>query len=91
MTTKLTVQDIANAIPKAQEVGALLDVLQRTREAQRYLPLPALLALYLLHDLYDPASSDSANLLRVTTNLEAAVGELKSIVHILAKLRGGVT
>jgi hypothetical protein len=83
----LTLNDIANAIPKVQHVNGLLELLQQTREAERHLPLPDLLAVYLVYDLYDSASSDSANLRRIIVNLEAAMAELTSISHRLAGLQ----
>lgn len=83
---KLTLGDIVNAIPKAREVTGLLELLQQTKESQRHLPLPALIALYSVQDLYDQGSSDKANVRRITTNLEAAADELLAMSKLIKGL-----
>lgn len=83
---RLTLRDIVNAVPKSHEINGLLDLLQQTKEAQRHLPLPTLIAVYLVHDLYHSGSSDSANVRRITTNIENTADTLLSISKLIQGL-----
>jgi hypothetical protein len=74
--TKLTLEDFIKHIPKAHEAQTFLQLFQQKEDPLHSIPLPSLIALYLIHDLYDLASSDKANLMRITTSLEAAANDL---------------
>jgi hypothetical protein len=74
--TKLTLEDFIRHIPKAHEAHIFLEQFQQRERSLHPIPLPSLIALYLIYDLYDSASPDKANLIRITTSLEAAASDL---------------
>lgn len=86
MSPKLTPEHLISAIPKLHGVEALLSTLKGSLGREPWPSLTALLALYLVHDLYDPASSDRANLRRIRYNLDAAAHELQAVSERLKTL-----
>lgn len=75
---KLSRDDFARFVPKAKVFREALELLN-SLPGQTSSSLVSLLALHTVHDLFDAASSDEANLKRVCHGLDVALSELESI------------
>lgn len=85
--TKLSKEDLAKVVYHCNDKENLADILKAIKQADlQSCPPSSLIALYLIQDLYSESSSDSANINRITTNLEAFAEDLYATSRFIKSL-----
>jgi hypothetical protein len=86
-----TLQSYLSAVPRHQEALAFVENLQVLLASRGHRPpSTALFALMMIQDLYDPNSSDEANIRRITTTLETCSDELLFVANYIGGLKSRV-
>jgi hypothetical protein len=84
--TTARLQSYLSAVSRHQEARAFVEKLEVLLVSRGHRPpSTALFALMVIQDLYDPNSSDEANIRRITTTLEACSDEL---LFVTQRIRG---
>jgi hypothetical protein len=84
----LSFDHFVSIIHHANESLELLATLEKAKTSDYKCPPPSsVLVTQILSDLYNEASSDEANINRITTNLEAAANDILMMSKLIRNLR----
>jgi hypothetical protein len=84
-TVQQSIETFLDVVSKCAERSQVIESIKQLRSTKGYkCPSVSVFALHLILDLYGEDSSQQANINRITTNLEAAAGDL---VHLSRRLR----
>ncbi|MCA9839160.1 MAG: hypothetical protein KC422_19775 [Trueperaceae bacterium] len=87
MQAKLGLTDFVSAVYHCSDLAKYQDLMQQLKEAEtQNCPPSSIIALYFINDLYSQASSDYANINRITTNLEAFAEDLYTTSRFIRAL-----